>query len=284
VAADVESTGGATVFRFTEASIRRALDAGRDAAGLLSLLERHSRTQVPQPLRYLVEDVGRRHGSVRVGTASSYVRCDDETTLTALLADRRTAGLGLVRLAPTVLAAQAGADEVLVALRAAGLAPAAESPDGTVLIRRPDLRRAPVRPLPARAGSPAPARATPALLDAAVRALRAGDRAATTPSGDGAGAGTESTGTDGRGTEALSRRLPRSSPVRTLEVLRAALDASRPVLIGYVDPAGTTSQRLVEPVRLAGGFLTAYDHRQDEVRTFPVARITGVLPLDDADA
>ncbi|MGH3342640.1 MAG: helicase-associated domain-containing protein, partial [Carbonactinosporaceae bacterium] len=101
LAATVESTGGATVYRFTDASIRHALDAGRTAADLHALLERHSRTPVPQPLSYLVDDVARRHGRVRVGTASAYVRCDDEAVLTELLAERRAAQLRLRRLAAT---------------------------------------------------------------------------------------------------------------------------------------------------------------------------------------
>ncbi|NEC50156.1 helicase-associated domain-containing protein, partial [Actinospica acidiphila] len=62
VLADVESKGGATVYRFTPASVRRALDAGRSAADLHAFLAAHSRTPVPQPLAYLVDDVARRHG------------------------------------------------------------------------------------------------------------------------------------------------------------------------------------------------------------------------------
>ncbi|WP_241965850.1 helicase-associated domain-containing protein, partial [Streptomyces sp. 111WW2] len=106
VLADVESKGGATVYRFTPGSVRRALDAGQSAADLHAFLARHSRTPVPQPLTYLIDDVARRHGRLRVGAASAYVRCDDDATLDEILADKRAAGLGLRRLAPTVLAAQ----------------------------------------------------------------------------------------------------------------------------------------------------------------------------------
>ncbi len=58
VLADVESKGGATVYRFTPGSVRRALDAGQAAADLHAFLARHSRTPVPQPLTYLIDDVG----------------------------------------------------------------------------------------------------------------------------------------------------------------------------------------------------------------------------------
>jgi hypothetical protein len=48
--ADIESSGGATVYRFTETSVRRALDAGRSASECQAFLESVSRTPVPQPL------------------------------------------------------------------------------------------------------------------------------------------------------------------------------------------------------------------------------------------
>lgn len=93
VLADVESKGGATVYRFTPGSVRRALDSGRAASDLHAFLAEHSITPVPQPLAYLIDDVARRHGHLRVGSASSYVRCDDDGMLNEILADRRSTGL-----------------------------------------------------------------------------------------------------------------------------------------------------------------------------------------------
>ncbi|MDC0769894.1 helicase-associated domain-containing protein, partial [Streptomyces sp. HD] len=132
VLADVESKGGATVYRFTPGSVRRALDAGRSASDLHAFLAEHSRTPVPQPLAYLIDDVARKHGHLRVGAASAYVRCDDDAMLNEILADKRAAGLRLRRLAPTVLAAQAEPAALLEGLRAMGFAPAAESAEGDV--------------------------------------------------------------------------------------------------------------------------------------------------------
>jgi hypothetical protein len=265
--ADVESTGGATVYRFSESSVRRALDAGRSATDVLAMLAARSRTPVPQPLEYLVSDVARRHGAIRVGVASAYVRCDDPMTVSALLVDRSLSGLRLVRLADTVVAAQAPVDVVLEKLRAGGYAPSAENAEGAVVVRRPDERRTPPRQRPPRVSGEPPA-PSEALLSAAVRALRAGEAAAAhrppeLPDGGGSG------------------RLPRSSTSETMAELRAALDATRAVWIGYADSTGTTTERVVEPLRLEGGFLTAYDLRTAEVRTFTVARITGVSPVAD---
>ena len=65
--ADVESRGGATVYRFTPDSVRRCLDAGWSVDQVLGALTDASHTPVPQPLDYLVRDVARRHGQARVG-------------------------------------------------------------------------------------------------------------------------------------------------------------------------------------------------------------------------
>ncbi len=57
--ADVESRGGATVYRFTAGSLRRAFQLGWEVPDILNVLEARSRTALPQPLRYLVQDLAR---------------------------------------------------------------------------------------------------------------------------------------------------------------------------------------------------------------------------------
>ncbi|MCW1100314.1 helicase-associated domain-containing protein [Streptomyces sp. RS2] len=275
VLADVESKGGATVYRFTPGSVRRALDAGRSAADLHAFLARHSRTPVPQPLTYLIDDVARRHGRLRVGAASAYVRCDDDTTLDEILADKRAAALGLRRLAPTVLAAQADPAALLEGLRAIGFAPAAESAAGDVLIARADSHRTPPRaaPEPVPDGPPAP---DDTLLAAAIRAVRAGDLASTTPRKPGPA------GEDGGGEGGTpGGTLPRTGPAETLATMQAAVLTGEALWIGYVNAEGAASQRVIAPIRVEGGFVTAYDHTADEVRTYPLHRVTGVAELAD---
>ncbi|MGI5369183.1 helicase-associated domain-containing protein [Streptomyces iakyrus] len=267
VLADVESKGGATVYRFTPGSVRRALDAGQAASDLHAFLAAHSRTPVPQPLAYLIDDVARRHGHLRVGAASAYVRCDDEAVLNEILADKRAAGLGLRRLAPTVLAAQADPAGLLEGLRAMGFAPAAESAEGDVLITRALAHRTPPRaaPEPVPDGPPVP---DDTLLTAALRAIRAGDLASTTPRKPG-------TAPAGNG------ELPRTGAAETLATMQAAVLTGEALWIGYVNAEGAASQRVIAPVRVEGGFVTAYDHTADEVRTYPLHRITGVAELAD---
>ena len=54
------------------------------------------------------------------------------------------------------------------------------------------------------------------------------------------------------------------------------------MLIGYVDNHGASTERVVDPVKVDGGWLTAYDHRGDDTRTFAVHRITAVRPAAPA--
>ncbi|MET9731321.1 helicase C-terminal domain-containing protein [Streptomyces sp. NPDC006458] len=268
VLADVESKGGATVFRFTPGSVRRALDAGRTASDLHAFLAAHSRTPVPQPLAYLIDDVARRHGHLRVGAASAYVRCDDDGVLNEILADKRAAGLRLRRLAPTVLAALADPASLLEGLRAMGFAPAAESAEGDVVITRAHAHRTPPRtaPEPVPEGPPTP---DATLLTAAIRAIRAGDLASTAPRKPVDSA------------PLAAGELPRTSSAETLATMQAAVLTGQSLWIGYVNAEGTASQRVIAPVRVEGGFVTAYDHTADEVRTYPLHRITGVAELAD---
>ncbi|MER7919362.1 MULTISPECIES: helicase C-terminal domain-containing protein [unclassified Streptomyces] len=265
VLADVESKGGATVYRFTPGSVRRALDAGRTAADLHDFLARHSRTPIPQPLAYLIDDVARKHGHLRIGAASAYVRCDDDALLSEILADKRATTLRLRRLAPTVLAAQSDPAALLEGLRAMGFAPAAESAEGDVLITRAHAHRTPPRtaPEPVPDGPPPP---DATLLSAAIRAIRAGDLAATAPR--------KPAGTDPAGGE-----LPRTSAAETLATVQAAVLTGDSLWIGYVNAEGAASQRVIAPIRVEGGFVTAYDHTADEVRTYPLHRVTGVAEL-----
>ncbi|MER5951968.1 helicase-associated domain-containing protein [Streptomyces sp. NPDC001904] len=264
VLADVESKGGATVYRFTPGSVRRALDAGRTASDLHAFLAAHSRTPVPQPLAYLIDDVARRHGHLRIGAASAYVRCDDDAVLGEILADKRAAGLRLRRLAPTVLAAQADPGTLLEGLRAMGFAPAAETAEGDVLITRAHAHRTPPRtaPEPVPDGPPLP---DGTLLGAAIRAIRAGDTAATAPR---------------KQAPATNGELPRTSPADTLATVQAAVLTGDTLWIGYVNAEGSASQRVIAPIRVEGGFVTAYDHTADEVRTYPLHRVTGVAELE----
>ena len=223
------------MYRFAATTVRRALDAGLTGDEVLARLTRASRTDVPQPLAYLVTDTARRHGRIRVGAAQAYLRADDESVLAELLADRRTAGLRLRRLAPTVLAATDAPTAVLEVLRSMGLAPAAESADGDLLLRRPTEHRTPPRTRPRPVTGPAPTPPAQTLLGA-VRALRAADEARQ----DRAGLQLRELAMTGP-----PPTLGPMDPALALSVVRDAAAVRRPLWIGYVDAAGTASRRLI---------------------------------------
>ena len=168
--ATVESAGAAMVYRISEASIRRALDTGRTASELHALFERHSKTPVPQGLTYLIDDVARRHGQLRVGIAASFVRCEDAALLAQAVAAPAAEQLEMRLLAPTVAVSQAPIAEVLAALRAAGFAPAAEDSSGAIVDIRARGARVPAPPR-RRIHRPAPS-PTAQTLGAIVAVLR----------------------------------------------------------------------------------------------------------------
>jgi hypothetical protein len=259
--AHVESRGGATVYRFTEASVRHAFDLGWSAVEVREAITRASRTPMPQPLGYLVDDVARTFGTVRVGFAEAFLRSDDEAALAALLHDPRASGLGLRRLAPTVLVSDTPPDLLLPRLRELGVAPVVEGPDGLLRVTRRDAHRARAR-RPAGPAQVAESRTRAAARTAAtVTAIRAGDRAAAVrPS-----------------------TVPgnRQSPASALALLREAAESGATVAIGYVDNDGSTNERVVDPQRVDGGWLRAFDHRSDESRAFAVHRINSVRRLAD---
>ena len=146
--ADTESTGSAVVLRFSARSVRRALDAGRDADQILAFLAEHATRGVPQPLEYLVTDTARRWGSVRLGAVTSYVRSDDPVLLEEAVRHRRLAKLGLRLLAPTVAVSKGTPAELLAALRDAGFLPVEEDASGVALPagRRRERVAAPAQP------------------------------------------------------------------------------------------------------------------------------------------
>jgi hypothetical protein len=255
--ADVESRGGATVYRFTTASVRRAFDAGWSAAEIHEFVEAASRTPVPQPLTYLVDDVARRFGTIRAGAAESFLRSDDETALAELVHHPKASSLRLRRIAPTVVVSDVPLDVLLPRLRELGAAPVVEAPDGTVRLARREGHRA-RSPRPRTGGTARTAARATARVSATVTAIRAGDEAAA---------------------HRPRETAPAGSPSATLAVLREAAEAGARVWIGYVDNHGTTVERVVDPVSVEGGWLSAFDHRVEEVRSFAVHRITAVKPL-----
>ena len=249
--ATVESAGTAMVYRISEQSIRHALDIGKTRDWMHELFRRHSKTPVPQGLTYLIDDVARRHGQLRIGMAASFVRCEDPALLAQAVAAAEE--LQLRALAPTVAVSPAPIADVLVALRAAGFAPAAEDSTGSIVDVRPrgarvpaPQQRRPYRPLP---------RPSSETLSAVVSVLR---KVTAAPFGN-----------------------IRIDPAVTMSLLQRAAKDRDTLMIGYLDAAGVATQRVVSPITVRGAQLVAFDSASGRLRDFAIHRITSVVSADD---
>jgi hypothetical protein len=263
--ADIESRGGATAYRFSETSIRRGLDHGKTGEEIRDFLRKTSKTPIPQPLDYLITDVAKRHGRLRVGNTSAYIRCEDPTLLTQILSDKKIEGLPLRRIAPEVLICDVDAKDVIATLRAAGYLPAAESGTG-VLLTAQRLNRAKSKPRPPRViGEIEPP--SEDSLAAAVRTLQAGERSSHKQSA------LREIANNALGV------LPRTTANETLELLNKFIKEARTLSIGYADNNGSATHRIVDPLSISAGSLIARDHGTGEVQAFRIPRITGVAPL-----
>jgi hypothetical protein len=265
--ADVESRGGATVFRFSEGSIRRGLDHGRTGEEITKFLKKTSKTPMPQPLEYLIADVAKKHGKLRVGNTASFIRCEDSALITQILGDKRLDVLGLRKIAPEVLICGHDAAEAMSVLRSLGYLPAGEDSKG-LLLSGPRIQRAQTKARPPRIIGEID-RPDEIQIQNALRALRTGEKSSRKQST-----------MRNIATEALGL-LPRTTANETLELLSDYLQnqPSTSLSIGYADNNGLVSHRIIDPLKLSAGSLIARDHATGEVQTFRIARITGVAAL-----
>ena len=251
--ADIESRGGATVYRFSEGSIRRGLDHGKTGDQIKTFLSKISKTPMPQPLEYLIADVAKRHGRLRVGSAHSYIRCEDEGLVQQILHDKKCEHLRLRKIAPQVLVTEFELTEVIGELREYGYLPAAENAGG-VLLSQPNLRRAKSRPKPPRIISEFSA-PKDAIVLSAVKTIRAGERS--------------------RKVEPI---VAGTSSNETLALINQYISEGKTLMISYADNNGGVSNRIIDPISISLGTLTARDEASDEIVQFRIPRINGVAP------
>ncbi|WP_239338187.1 helicase-associated domain-containing protein [Frankia sp. CiP3] len=255
-AAVPESRGAAGTWRFSASSIRAALDAGWSADALLAELRDMAAHAVPQPLEYLISDVARRHGQVRVRG----MRCcviSDEASTTEIRHTRSLAKLQFSQLAPTVLASPFKLDDVLARLREVGFYPIAEDAAGTMIVpRRQEHQASPHHTDPARG----PRRLSPADL---AHRLAADPDADTTPDS---------------GTFKRLARLNTRLNEAELELLASAVDHQHDVVIAYRDNNGTRTVRQIQPQQFYGKWLDSWCRLRNGQRDFSVASIESVSP------
>ena len=231
VAADVESRGGATVYRFTGPSVRRALDLGWTAAELHAFVGE----RVPHAgaaAAHLPDRRHRPHLRHRPRRPRRGVR------------PRRRRGRADRAAAPPAGRPRSGCGGSRRPCWSAPRRSTCCSPGCASWAPRPRSR-----PPTARCTSPGPTPCAPARRSSAgtqeratresasvarvVAAIRAGDRAVAERPAAG--------------------RRPALTPGDSMTALRQAVAARASVLIGYVDNHGTSTERIVDPLGLEGG-------------------------------
>jgi len=251
--ADIESRGGATVYRFSESSIRRGLDHGHSGEEIRTFLAKTSKTPIPQPLEYLIADVAKKHGKLRVGYANTYIRCEDQSIISSILSDKKLEHLAFRQIAPQVLISDTESDEAMDELRRAGYFPSGENSQGAV-VSLPIQNRSKSRPKPPRIIGEL-AKPSEQMLVSALRTLRTGERAAKKrPVGE----------------------IPRTTANETMDLLNEYLGKGISLRIGYADSNGGVSLRIIDPLSISLGTLVARDHATNAITPFKIARITGV--------
>ncbi|WP_311522461.1 helicase-associated domain-containing protein [uncultured Corynebacterium sp.] len=239
--ADLESPGLASVYRISEATIRRGMDQGLTAQEMIDFLEAHSPTGVPQALGFAIGDVAKRHGTLRSGPALSYLRSEDPALLELAVASVP----GLRLLAPTVAVSQLRVGELLEKLRAKGLSPTAEDESGASLTVAPEPY---LLPTP----RPKAHKREPASVDQALQALQ---KSAQNPS---------------------AQKEEEPDP---LTLARAAARFHADIVISYADKSGELRTVTVKPLSVEGGYIDALGSAGKPVR-FPVHRISSVRFAD----
>lgn len=267
ILAEIESRGGATVYRFSEATIRRGLDHGRTGDEIKSFLKKTSRTPMPQPLEYLIADVSKKHGKLRVGNTSAFIRCEDSALIAQIISDKRLELLSLRQIAPEVLICHLDAGDAMNILRSFGYLPAGEDSQGA-LLSGPRIQRAKTKARPPRIIGEF-IRPDEIELVGALRALRTGEKS------------THRQSTMRNIAANALGSLPRTTANETLDILTDYLQnqPATSLSIGYADNNGLVSHRIIDPLKLSAGSLIARDHATSEVQTFRIARITGVASI-----
>ena len=281
-------------WRLTASGVRDALDAGRTGPDLLAELEQRAARGVPGVLATLIQDAARAHGRMRVFSAQTVLQLDDAVLGVELVHDRRLKALGLVELAPGVVASPEPAVKVVAALRAAGHAPVGEGAGPSRAAAAASGPRE-ARPRSAKVPAQMPHVAVwgydPAKVVAALRSQPA--RSVTLhppqpdPSYDAFLAEVTAEAARMRGEHVESRSdlalLMRRAPQLAgseIALLLEALTQGDPIEIDYVDVRGRPTTRVLDELTDDGKLFVAWCRLRDDERAFDPAGILAVRPAD----
>jgi len=246
----VESRSLASTYRLNPILISRAMDAGATAASIEAFLSSISSTGIPQPVTYLIADIGKKHGSIRVRPVgvSSLITCSDVTLTQRVKADSNLTALELAHdpAEPQHLSSPFETSVVMRNLLAAKYPAVLENETGEIQ-RWVEPRRG--RPV-TRAVNTAP-QTTSSISVVAFDALI--ERLLGTP--------LPQTGSD---EQWLTRQIEVAIRLKSTLLLTVSL------------PDGSSREFVIEPRALNNGRLRALDKRSEVERTIPLSSISVV--------
>ena len=233
--AQAESIGLASHFRLTPLSVSYALERGHSIEQIRKSLVELSGMALPQPVDYLLNDVFRRFGRIKVVSDESgggaYIKVADSTLAIELANDLRHRIIALRQIDPTTLYSKYTADVVYFTLRDYGHLAVRANQDDTVIS-------------PERINS----QTEKAAVVDPVKALIAKLRTADNNSGDGEN-------------EMMLRQL------------QLAIKNKSAIAVSYLGKDGTEHRFILEPVAISNGRLRSRDKKADIERTLPLANI-----------
>jgi hypothetical protein len=235
--ANVESRSVASTYRLNPVLMSRSMDAGATAEGIEKFLTEISSTGIPQPVAYLIADVGSKHATIRVRPLErgTLISCSDASLAARLAADVSLRALALSIETPTTLVTHHDASVVMRNLHNEKYPAALETDTGEIQPWEP---------------AAAPLTGTTQAVNA-IAALVERLNALATPVGE-------------SDDQWLVRQLEVAIRNRTLVNVTVAL------------PDGSSREFLIDPRGLSNGRFRGLDRKSEVERTLPLASITSI--------
>lgn len=239
----VESRSIASTFRLTPALISTAMDSGESVADIESFLTTLSTTGLPQPVAYLIADIGKKHATVRVRSRDNHsvISCNDASVTAHILADSSLGVLNLERVDEQTLNSPFDASVVMRNLLNAKFPAALENETGEIQ-RWNDSKRSHHAALATNE--------TPSPLELLISRLVA------TPAN-----------TSGADEQWMNRQID------------LAIRNKAAVLVIVALPDGTEREFTIDPRAVNNGRLRGHDKRSEVERTIPLTSIVSLQPV-----
>ncbi len=253
------SSRAGSLLVLTKETLRKALDRGETADGILALFRERSQTGVPQNVEYLINEMGGKHGHIHIGQAGIYIQVSDPMLLKEIQAQKKLNIHFRRQLTDTVaLVTGDSMDSILKQLRQAGYLPVSdeEKHASAITIRPP---KHPYQPPPVVKSKQAD---TEGRID--WKAVEA----------------EEGEPWDHPAVESAPL-LQTDAPLELRKLIMRSIDERLCLSICYQpDARASTAEREVEPIGFAGSLLRAYDRGKlsnilYNIRYITYARATG---------